>query len=48
MACFLYNKYCRFMHDWKAPWLKFDSAQQNYLFTQHAHSVSSSPNAISV
>lgn len=26
-------KYCRF---WKAPSMKFDSAQQNYLFTQHA------------
>lgn len=45
MACCLYNEDCGVR---RAPLKKLDSAQQNYLFTQHAHGVSSSHTAISV
>lgn len=48
MGCCLCNEDCRFRYDWKTPLKKLDWAQQNYLFTQRAYTVSSSHNAISV
>lgn len=47
MARALSNKRRRFLHDWKEPSMKYDLAQQNYLFAHLARSVPSSPGAVS-